>query len=376
MTCLDVREALDALLDGELDPVEEGSVRVHLEGCSDCALELEDLREWHRTLAGALVPEAPLSSAVNRRRVADALAGAARRRIPPSRLAAVLAIGLSVGIVTAAVGVARPSDAQRAKVAERVIERVSRDAQLRAVSAEIERDLGEARQAVAGRDSEDPAARAVEVASANIARRLDGEPPPAAPRADAVRVSVARTVNGESVSVAQMQDGRVRVELPGGPVQARSMADLLSRHAELCRRYGIGGSDGLITLGDSTAGADWKGRLDLLSRTGAWDENLQGETYRGWLAPRLRDAREVERKVKDLQERCRAAGESRAAVAAAVDVDAILKDIRALSRAELRRTQERIEAEMKKLEDRLKEAGELRARARGLRLFAEDAVRD
>jgi cell division protein ZapA (FtsZ GTPase activity inhibitor) len=173
-----------------------------------------------------------------------------------------------------------------------------------------------------------------------------------------------------------MHDGRVRVDLPGGPVQARSMADLLSRHAEVCRRYGIRGGDGLITVGDSTAGADWKGRLDLLSRTGSWDENLQWETYRGWLAPRLRDAREIERKVKELQERCRAAGESRAAVAAAVDVDAILKDVQALPRAELRRTQERVEAEMKKLEDRLKEAAELRTHAKGLRIFAEDVGRD
>jgi hypothetical protein len=173
-----------------------------------------------------------------------------------------------------------------------------------------------------------------------------------------------------------MQDGRVRVDLPGGPVQARSMADLLSGHAEVCRRYGIGGSDGLITVGDSTAGADWKGRLDLLSRTGSWDENLQREAYRGWLAPRLRDAREIERKVKDLQERCRAAGESRAAAAAAVDVDAILKQVQALPRAELRRTQERVDAEMKKLEERLKEAAELRLHAKGLRIFAEDVGRD
>jgi len=376
MTCRDVHEALDALLDGELDPVEEGSVRVHLEGCAECTLELEELREWHRTLAGALVSEPPVSSAADRRRVADALAGATRRRIPPARLAAMLAIGLSVGIVTAAVGVSRPSDAQRAKVAERVIERVTRDAQLRAVSAEIERDLGEARQAVAGRDAEDPAARAVEVASANIARRLDAEPPPASPRADAVRVSVTRTVNGESVSVAQMHDGRVRVDLPGGPVQARSMADLLSRHAEICRRYGIGGSDGLITVGDSTAGADWKGRLDLLSRTGSWDENLQWETYRSWLAPRLRDAREIERKVKELQERCRAAGGSRVAVSRAVDVDAILRQVQALPGAELRRTQERVEAEMSTLEDRLKEAAELRIHAKGLRIFAENVGRD
>jgi len=376
MTCRDVRVALDALLDGELEAAEESLVRTHLEDCPDCRGDLEELKEWHRTLTGALSSEAPASAPSERRRVVDALAAAPRRRIAASRLAAMLAIGISVGIAAAAVGVMRLPDAQVARVVERAKERASRDAQLRAVSAEIERDLGEARDAVAGLGAEDPAARAVAVASENIARRLDGGPEPELPKADVERVSVARTLGSVTVSVVQMQDGRVRVDTPSGRVHARSMADLLSRHAEVCRRYAIGGSDGFITVGDNSAGADWKGRLDLLSRTGAWDESLQWEAYRGWLAPRVRDGREIERKVMDLQTRCRAAAQKKAAAAPSVDAGAILKNVTALTRAELRRTQERIEADMKRLEERLKEAAELRSRAKGLRMFAENVARD
>jgi hypothetical protein len=114
----------------------------------------------------------------------------------------------------------------------------------------------------------------------------------------------------------------------------------------------------------------------LLTRTGAWDESLQWEAYRGWWAPRVRDSKEVEQKVKELQARCREAGAGRTSVAAPVDVDAILKNVKVLTRAELRRTQERLDAEMKKLEERLKEVAELRARAKGLRIFAEDVGGD
>lgn len=376
MICRDVREALDALLDGELDSVEEGRVRVHLEDCAECGRDLEELRDWQRTLAGALSSEAPRPTAAERRRTVDALAAATHRRFPAPRVAAMLAIGLSVGIVSAAVGIGRPPEEQVVRVVERMTERARCDAQLRAVSEEIERDLGGARQAVAGRTAEDPAARAVEVASANIARHLDAgdAPPPAS--ADVERVRVVRTTDGVTVAVVQMEDGRVRVDAPGGPIHARNMADLLSRHALVCRRYAIGGSDGYITVGDSGAGADWKGRLDLLRRTGAWDETLQWEAYRSWLAPRVRDARDLERKLRSAQERCRSAGESRATATASVDVDAILKNVKTLTRSELNRAQESVEAEMRRLESRLREAAELRARAKGLRIFAEDIGRD
>jgi hypothetical protein len=392
MTCRDVREALDALLDGEMDAGEEIDVRDHLDACPACAQELDDLREWHGTLADALAVERARPSPAERRRTSDAVIAAIRRRsIPPSRWAALLAIGLSVGIVACAVGLSRPPREQVARVVERIRERELRDAQLRAMSAEIERDLDDARKVVAGRGAEDPAARAVAVGTLNIARRLGSDPLEELRRApDVARVisdlqqvpgpaecvSITRTLNGATTSVTQMNDGKIRVAVPGFHLEARNMEDLLSGHAELCRRYGISGRDGFLSVGDSAAGADWKGRLNLLLRTGAWDEAAQWEAYGGWVAAKAPDAREIERRVKAHQERCRAAAGKIPAAQAAVDVEAILRDVKALTRAELERTQERIDSEMKKLDVRLKEAGELRVRARGLRIFAEDVTRD
>jgi len=180
------------------------------------------------------------------------------------------------------------------------------------------------------------------------------------------------------VSVVQLGDGRVCVQTPERRLEARNMEELLSRHADLCRRYAIGGSDGFLRVGDSSAGADWKGRLDLVLKAGSWDEALQWEAYRGWLSSRAGDVREIERRLKAHQDRCRAA-EEKAAVTAApapVEVDALLRKVRSYTRVELARTQERLDAELKRLEERLKEAGELRARAQGLRIFAEDVARD
>lgn len=393
MTCRDVREALDALLDGELEPGEELAVRDHLDGCRPCVRELEELRAWHGTLAEALSIEAPNPTMTERRRTADAVIAAIRpRRIPPARLAAVVAIGLSLGVVASAVALFRPPSEQVARVVERIQERQTRDAELRAVSAEIERDLGEARRAVAGLGAEDPAARAVAVGSLNIARRLGSDPieefrkDPEVARvildvqkqsaAPAECVSITRSVNGATVSVTQMNDGRICVAVPGRVLEVRNMEELLRDHADLCRRYAIAGWDGLLSVGDSAAGADWKSRLNLLLRTGAWDEHAQWESYRGWAALKARDPKEFERRLRTFRERCRGSLAPSAASAVQVDVDAIFRDVKALTRPELRKAQERIESEMEKLEARLKEAAELRARARGLRIFAEDASRD
>ena len=63
MTCRDVREALDAVLDGELEAGEEIEVRDHLDWCPSCGGEFEDLREWHGTLADALSAEGARPSA-------------------------------------------------------------------------------------------------------------------------------------------------------------------------------------------------------------------------------------------------------------------------------------------------------------------------
>ena len=376
MTCRDVREALDALIDGELEPGEELAVREHLDGCPSCGRELDDLRDWHGTLSDALVGETAGPSIAERRRTADAVIAAVRRpRIPAARWAAVLAIGLSLGIAGGAVALYRPPREQVARVADRIRERELRDAALRAMNREIEEDLGRAREAVAGRGAEDPALRTVEVASENIARRLGAEPVPAS--ADArERVTITRTVDEATVTVTQFNDGRIRVLAPGQRIEARDMEELRSRHGDLCRRYAIAGQDGCLSVGDTSAGADWKGRLDLMRRTGAWDESAQWEIYRGWAAARARDAKEVERRLQAHQERVRAAAGRALASPPAVDLEAILRDAKSLTRAELQRTQERIEAEMKKLDVRLRTTGELRDRARGLRIFAEDVTGD
>jgi len=371
MTCSDAREALDALLDGELDAAEESEVRVHLGYCGGCAGELEELRDWHRTLSGALGSDEARPTPAERRRTVDAVLAALRPRVPWNRVAALIAIGLSVGIVASAVGFSRPREEQVATLVERMKARTGGDARLLAVSREIERELAEARRAVAGRSDDDPAARAVEVASTTLSRRLSDDVP--APQAGAVeRVSVTR----DAVTLVQLSDGRVRLRTPEQTLEARNMAELKSRHAELCRRYAIGGSDGFLRIGDCTAGADWKGRLDLLLRAGSWDESVQWEAYRGWLSSKAGDAREVERRLQAYQERCRASGGQAVTAEVQVDVDALLRKARTLTRAELQRTQQKLEGELKRLEDRLKEAGELRAKAHGLRIFAEDVTRD
>jgi hypothetical protein len=390
MTCREIREALDALLDGELEAGEELTVRDHLDWCRACSQDYDDLREWHGSLADALGGEAARPTTAERRRTADAVIAAIRPRlIPMSRLAALVAIGLSVGIVASAVAFSRPRRDEVARVVERIRERQSRDAQLRAVSAEIEQDLGEARKVIAVRGPDDPAARSVAIGSLNIARQLGSDPLDElrkhdaltpmvlhAPPAAAECVSITRTVDGATISVTQKTDGRIRVAVPGYAFEVRSMKELMSDHAELCRRYGISGTDGILSVGDSAAGADWKGRLNLLLRTGAWDEQAQWDAYRDWAAARAASPKEFERRIRGYQERCREAAKPMTAAPAAVNVEAIVREVKTLTRGELKRTQERIESETRKLEARLQEVRDLRDRARGLRLFAEEAGRD
>ena len=387
MTCREIREALDALLDGELEAGEELTVREHLDWCRACGQDYADLQEWHGSLADALAGEAPRPTTAERRRTADAVIAAIRpRTIPMSRLAALIAIGLSVGIVASAVGFSRPSRDQVTRVVERIQERHARDAQLRAVNAEIERDLGEARKVVAARGPGDPAARSVAIGSLNIARQLGADPveelhhyrelAPAPPPPPAECISITRTVDGATISVTQKTDGRIRISVPGYAVEVRNMKELLADHGELCRRYGISGADGFLAVGDTVAAADWRGRLNLLLRTGAWDEQAQWDAYRDWAAAKAADGKEFELRIRGYRERCRDASKAVTAAPPTVNVEAIVRDVKTLTRVELKRTQERIESETKKLEARLQEARQLRDRARGLRLFAEDVVRD
>ncbi len=375
MTCSDAREALDALLDGELDAAEASEVRLHLGVCGGCAGDLDELREWHRTLSGALGSDEARPTPAERRRTVDAVLAALRPRFAWNRVAALIAIGLSIGVVACAVGFSRPREEQVARLVEGLKERTDGDARLLAVNREIERDLAEARRAVAGRGDDDPAARAIAVASTTLSLRMaDRIPEPQAGAAE--RLSLSRDAEGGTVSLVQLDDGRVRLRTPELSLEARNMAELQSRHAELCRRYAIGGSDGFLRLGDSTAGADWKGRLELLQRAGAWDESIQWEAYRGWLSSKAGDVREIERRLKAHQERCRAGVDAAVTAEVKVDVDALVRQARALTRAELQRSQQRLQEDLKHLEDRLKEAAELRTKAHGLRIFAEDVTRD
>jgi len=87
-------------------------------------------------------------------------------------------------------------------------------------------------------------------------------------------------------------------------------------------------------------------------------------------------AKEIERRLKAHQERCRLTTDRIPEAAFAVDAEMIVKRVKSFSRDEIRRSQERLQAEMKQLEERLREAAELRARARGLRIFAEDIGHD
>lgn len=386
MTCRDVREALDALLDGELEAGEELTVRDHLDWCDACSGDLDDLRAWHGQLADALAGEAPRPTMTERRRTADAVIAAVRpRSFSAARMAALISIGLSLGVVAGAVAFSRPPGEQVVRVVEGIRDRQSCDAQLRAVSAEIERDLGEARKALAVRGPEDPFARTIAVGSFNIARQLGSDPLeeiqksalpfPRPGTAASECLSITRTVDDTTVSVTQMTDGRIRVAVPGYQFEVRGMKELLSDHAELCRRYGISGRDGFLSVGDSAAGADWKGRLNLLLRTGAWDEQAPWEAYRDWAAAKAVDPKEFERRLRTFQERVRVAP-ALAAAPATVDVEAILRDVKTLTRSELRRTQERIESEKQKLDARLQEARRLRDQARSLRVFAEEVTRE
>lgn len=392
MTCTEVREALDALLDGELDAGEELSVRSHLDWCSDCRLELEDLRSWHGSLASALAEENLRPSPTERRRTADAVIAAVRRApLPVARWAALLAVGLSVGFVACAVALSRPPREQVARLVEEIRQRDCRDAQLRAMSAEIEQDLGVARKAVAGRGAEDPAARVVAVGSFNIARRMGSDPAAELQRAPDIAkvlsrlqdshrpsecVSITCTTNGSTVSLTQLSDGRIIIAAPGLRLEVPSMEDLITGHADLCRRFAITGHDGFLSVGDTAAGTDFAGRLHLLLRTGAWDEAAEWEAYRGWVATRAPNPREIERRMKAHRDRCRLPLKMDAAPPSPADVEVLMRGVKSLTRTELERVQGRIETEMKKLEARLKEAGEMRDRARGLRIFAEEAARE
>ena len=95
-------ELLSGYLDGELSPAEKADVRAHLDGCAECAAELESLAVLKRTAAAAprraLPPEllARLTADASRPTWSERLAAwaPARRLLLPAGAAAAVAAGL------------------------------------------------------------------------------------------------------------------------------------------------------------------------------------------------------------------------------------------------------------------------------------------
>jgi hypothetical protein len=415
MNCSDARPLLDALADGELD---DDALRAHVDSCPDCARELEARRAFSARLSGAFEGVEP--PAGGRARVSAALAAAGRRSrfLPALAAAAVAAVTLS--LAAWAVIRSKPT-AQQLALAESLRLREARQSEAARLAEEAARDLEAARGAVGSRSDAPAVALAVAVsnleeglvpaaAPSDVARlvadtaspdpriagparktlkdlgthRLDdlrraSSAAPAQDRAfvlsvirgledrSAVRISVQSTVGGATVSLVQRGDGTVRLSIPGGALEARSVTELLRRHPDVCRSYGVEGSEGRVVVGGNAASVDLQGRLDLLFRTGSWDEELQWDVYRSWAGGR----KDVEARVRDLQEQSRREA-ARPVPPAAVDADAILQGVRALSGKEIEAAREKVEKEMKKLEDHLRRMHELRGRAKSLRAFAEE----
>jgi len=102
MECKDVREKLTLWILDDLSPEEAARVREHLEGCSSCRLEEEQLRQGLRVLRRA--PALPASASRRKRLLRQAasqglVAGPFRfRRIAPAGAAAAAAVLLAVAV--------------------------------------------------------------------------------------------------------------------------------------------------------------------------------------------------------------------------------------------------------------------------------------
>lgn len=436
MTCDEARGAMDALLDGEMDPAGEKSLRDHLSSCSACLREIAERRAFSASLRDAFgrALEDVGSTPAERRALAERMHAAARRRtLLPARLAAAVMAGLAVGIAAWASGLAgpRPEDPERRAVAAIACEEAARHGQIDLLRREAALDLLKARE-VAERGGENPAVRLASLQVSSLEELL--APAPAASRgvadlvadtahpdlsvraaarkalrqlspakidelrraatevadcdrawvgqviteledrarpAAASLISISRSENGTTLEFRQHGDGRVELSVPGFKVEARSVRDLMNRYPEVCRRYGVAGREGAVVVGDRAASVDLGGQVNLMFRTGAWNEGVQWDAYRAWIAGRIPDPEEVEKRVKGLQEECLQAARPPAAPQVAVDVQGIVQGVRQMTREQLRENRERLERRMKELQERLREAQELRARARALRVYAE-----
>jgi hypothetical protein len=378
MTCLEARAAIDARLDGELLPEEAPALEAHLASCAACARESEDRRSFSDAVARSFRAglEGVESSRDERLRAVERMAAAARRRsLVPGRVAAAAVLAIAVGVVAWALS-ARPS-AEQIALAEKLRATRAREAEIVQLRDETAADLAFLRESLAARKPDDPPALVLNVAVSALERRLEpAAPPPARAASDVRRVSISSTVNGAPVELVQTGDGRVRLTLPGRTIEAASMSELQQKHGDVCAAWSIEGHEGKVRVGESVAVVDLPGRLDLLFRTGGWDDEVQWEAYRDWMKGRVPAPAEMERRMKELQERCRRAAESAALPPVRIDLDAALKDVRAFDPKAMHEAARQVEVRMKALEQRFKEMHELRGRAKGLRVFAEGVKKD
>ncbi len=373
MTCPESRLAIDALVDGEIEREEEVLLRSHLAGCPACGRELEERRLLSETLGRAFERTRDEASPLpgERERLAERMAALPRRRAAlAGRLAAAAMIVVAVGIAATAATAGRPSSEQVA-VARKIREQATREAQLGRLEEEVAAELAALR---AERPRESSAAMAVDAAISSIERRLAPVPPPA-PAVPGTSVAISVDVNGAAVEFVQRADGTVRLAVPGRTVEAASVSELTARYADLCRRFSVEGSEGKVKVGDSAAAIDLPGRFRLHALTGTWAEDAQWEWCRDWMKRRVPEAAEMERRMKEAQERYRRAAADFALPAVSVDLERILKDVKSLTGQELRKAAERAEDRVRSLEPRVQELRDLRGRARGVRVFAE-TVRD
>jgi len=439
MTCDEARPALDALVDGELAREEERVLRGHLEGCPACARELAERRAFSGSLRASFdrALEAAEPAPGTRERLAERLHGASRRRLAvPARLAAALVFGVAVGLGAWAVGLSRPTRLQ-VELADRIRDGEVDRARIGALTQEIGRDLDQALQVVPAADPQDstalvvkqgaiviesrmtePSAKGMAQLVADTAssdpvvrgaarsalkrlepsrleelRRFAREAPAsdagfveqvAAELVDRAQpterrtIEISKSVDGVTVAFSQLGDGRVRLAVPGRTIESRNMAELLRQHPDVCRQYHVAGRDGFVTIDGSNAAVDLRGQLDLLFRTGSWTDEVQWDAYRAWAAGKTPDPKQVEARVREMQERCRRqyAQLPEVRVEVRVDVDQILRDVKAMTRLQLEAARQRVEQEKRAMDVRLQDLHELRARAKGLRVYAEGVKRE
>ncbi len=271
MTCHDVRDDLEAFVDGALDAVRAVAVQAHLDACPDCRREAEEARACSASLGDgirrhldAIRPPPGAKQALLARLDADARpAPAVRLRLLGLAAAASVLVGLGAGLVWRATHPdgAAPADAGDAALAARYAELAAvrdwQDGLARAVERNpADRPLGLVACAYL------PPERGRDV----LRRCLDVEPDEEALRAawtaepvPVVRLERATTGPKRSTRLrfVQFSDGRVHVEhteRANGDetvttLDAASWEILAAQNPALCRSLEIVDASGHLIVG-------------------------------------------------------------------------------------------------------------------------------